>query len=91
MFDLAVLHDPDLARRIRVIEMSDPYSAPPLAVSPRLGYELKRQLRKALVEMRDDEQGSAVLAGLFLDGFVAPEPAWFEPVIQLAERVGVRR
>ncbi|MFZ5827254.1 MAG: phosphate/phosphite/phosphonate ABC transporter substrate-binding protein [Bacillota bacterium] len=91
MFDLAVLHDPDLARRIRVIEMSDPYGAPPLVVSPRLGYELKRQLREALVEMSDDEQGSAVLAGLYLDGFVVPEPAWFEPVTELAERVGVRR
>lgn len=91
MFDLAVLHDPDLARRIRILETSDPFGAPPLVVSPRLGYELKRQLREALLAMGDDEKGKAVLAGLFLDGFVAPEPAWYEPVKALAERVGVRR
>ena len=90
MFDLAVLQDPDLSRRLRVLEASEPFGAPPVVVSPRLGSELKRQLQAALVSMPESPEGRKVLAGLYLDGYAEPETEWFEPVSAMAQRVGVQ-
>lgn len=91
MYEQALLADPDMARRIRIIASSEPFGAPPVVVHPRLGSELKRELRDILFEMAADEEGHKSLASMGLDRFVAPNPLWYEPVVRMATSVGVRR
>lgn len=91
MFDLALSKDPDLARRIKIIEESEPFGAPPIVVHPRLGSELKRELQEALLQMARDEEAQSSLAAMDVDGFVAPDLAWYEPIVRMATSVGVRR
>lgn len=89
MYDIAVLKDPDLARRLRIVEESEPFGAPPIVVSPRLGSELKRMVQEVLLQLEESQEGRAVLAGLILDRFVTPDLASYESVANLAARVGV--
>lgn len=91
IYNLAVLHEPDLARRLRVIEESVPLGAPPVVVSMHMGSALQEQVREVLLAMADDEEGRKVLAALYVERFVEPDPALYEPVADLAAKVGVKR
>ncbi|HWI63286.1 MAG TPA: PhnD/SsuA/transferrin family substrate-binding protein [Symbiobacteriaceae bacterium] len=91
MYDDAILRDSDLQRRLRVIDTSEPFGAPPLVVSPRMGSELKRDLQAALLDLAQTAEGRAVLNRLQIDRFVEPDPAWYDPIRALAARVGGRR
>lgn len=91
MYDDAVLRDPDVERRLRIIETSEPLGAPPVVVSPRMGSELKRQLQEALLGLDKSEAGRSVLARLQADRFIKPDATWYEPVRALAARLGVQR
>lgn len=91
MYDLAVVRDPDLDRRLRVIAESEPLGAPPVVVSPHVGSQLAAQLQSLFLSMTADEEGQAVLRSLAVDRFVAPDPAWYEPIRQMAGQVEAGR
>ncbi|MBY6278386.1 MAG: phosphate/phosphite/phosphonate ABC transporter substrate-binding protein [Symbiobacterium thermophilum] len=87
VYDLAVAEDPDLSRRLRVIASSEPLGSPPVVVSPTVGSELVAQLEAVFLEMAADDEGRSVLEGLGADRFVAPDPAWYEPIRLMLEAV----
>lgn len=87
IYDMAVAEDPDLARRLRAIGSSEPLGSPPVVVSPTVGSELVAQLETVFLQMGEDEEGRAVLQSLGLDRFVAPDPAWYEPIRLMLEEV----
>ncbi|MFO7274344.1 MAG: PhnD/SsuA/transferrin family substrate-binding protein [Bacillota bacterium] len=91
IYDLAVARDPDLARRLCVIATSEPLGAPPVVVSPTVGSVLVEELQAVFLAMADDEEGRAVLESLGVDRFVRPDPAWYEPIRDMARRVEERR
>ncbi|HYF90748.1 MAG TPA: PhnD/SsuA/transferrin family substrate-binding protein [Symbiobacteriaceae bacterium] len=91
MYDYAVLADPDLARRLRIIDTSEPLGAPPVVVSPRMGSELKRALQEALLDLDQDDVGRSVLSRLQTERYVKPDSAWYESIRTLAAQVGARQ
>lgn len=88
-YDMLVKRDPDLQRRVRILEASEPWGTPPLVVSPELPVGLKEQLREVLLTMHEDPEGAKVLADLAIDRFVLPDDSLYDPVRDLAERLGM--
>lgn len=90
VYDMMVRRDPDLQRRLRILEASEPAGSPPLVVNPDLPSELKRQLLEVLLGMNEDPEGRQVLEGLGIDEMVAAEDRWYDPVRELARQLGMK-
>lgn len=76
--------DPDLARRIRVLQRSPPYGAMPVVVSTGLDPSTRSRLREALLAIAEDAEGAAALGVLGIDRFeTLPSPRLYDG----AERV----
>ena len=87
VFDALVRSEPDLGRRLRVVERSRPFGIPPVVVHPDLAPTLKAALQKALLNMHTDSQGRSALAVLYVDRFVLSAPAAYEDIRQMAAQV----
>jgi len=87
VFDALVRSDPELGKRLRVIERSQPFGIPPVVVHPNLDPALKAAVRQALLEMHQDPRGRQALAVLGVDRFVPPDPAAYAAVREIAARV----
>lgn len=81
--------EPALVGRTRVLARSDWLGFPPVAcLATEAASREVRLLRDALVGLRADRSGRALLAQLRLDGFDDAEPALFDPIGRLAAEVG---
>lgn len=90
VWDVMAETEPDLVSRTRVLHRSDLLGFPPIACpAARLGSPLVRDLREALVGMRDDVLGRQVLALLRLDGFAVGEPSLFDGIAAMNDFVKI--
>lgn len=80
--------DPALVDRTRVIERSGPFGQPPFVVHRDHDPDERELLRSLFTRMAGDDTGSALLHRLRLDGFAHPDPAWYDDIARMAERVG---
>ena len=88
VWDVIAEVEPDLVVRTRVLHRSEPLGFPPIACqSARLGTPLVRDLREALVGMRDDPTGREMLHLLRLDGFAVAEPSLFDGIAAMYDFV----
>ncbi len=83
---LAELH-PGLTRATRIIERSPALGHPPFVARGDIGTAELEQFRAVLLGMAADPKGAALLQRLHLDGFTAGEPALFDDIARMAERV----
>jgi len=82
IFDRAVEIEPDLAKRVFIIDRSLRVGNPPVVVNPKVSSALKQRLRDVLLGMREDEAGRAALKALNYDRFVLPDEQHY---VQLRE------
>jgi len=87
VFDALVRSEPELGKRLRVVERSKPFGIPPVVVHPDLDPALKAAVRQALLEMHRDPQGRQALIVLNVDRFVLPDPAAYEDIRQMAAQM----
>lgn len=78
VLDAAMVADPDLASRLKVIHQSPPFGIPPVVVPATLDPTLGRQLRDLLLGLADEPGGPAILAQMGVDRFVPGDPAEYE-------------
>ncbi len=69
VLDYALLRDPTLRARIRVIHRSPPFGIPPVVVPPELSPRQQRQLQDVLLTMDQDPVGKSILINLGIDRF----------------------
>ncbi len=69
VLDYALLRDPTLRTRIRVIHRSPPFGIPPVVVPPELSPRQQRQLQDVLLTMGQDPMGKRILTHLGIDRF----------------------
>ncbi|MBF0267724.1 MAG: phosphate/phosphite/phosphonate ABC transporter substrate-binding protein [Alphaproteobacteria bacterium] len=81
-----------VTERTKIIIRSPKYGFPPLVMRNAADHELKRRMQAAILGMREDIDGRALLAELSLDSFSQASPALFDGIRQVAQRVseGVR-
>ena len=61
--------------RVRIIDVSPAFGAPPLVVSLKMARPVRQAVLKILLDMDSEKEGQKVLRGLGVDGFVLPSPA----------------
>lgn len=81
---------PELTGATRIIERSPFFGHPPFVARGDIPATELEAFRKILLGMADDPLGGELLVRLRLDGFTQGQPALFDGIKQMAERVGRR-
>ena len=82
---------PELGDRVRIIDSSPWFPAPPVVAAPHVGPEEREGLRRAFLELGQDPVGRDALARIGLDGFAAPDSAAYAglaAIMRLAVEAG---
>ena len=69
VLDYALVRDPTLTQRIKIIHRSPPFGIPPVVVPPDLSPRQKAELRQLLIDMSTDPEGRQILGELGFDRF----------------------
>ncbi len=85
----ALLKDPTLRERTRVIERSQPFGMPPVVVAPQVRPQTKALLQNILFSMNDNPSGRAALNALGVDRFIPVEDADYNSVRALELKIEV--
>lgn len=88
VYDFAVMRDPSLAERVRVIHQSPSFAAPPVVVGPGVRPQVRAQIAELLFGLTDTEEGQQVLAALGVDRFVALDDSAYDSLRTLMRQVG---
>lgn len=80
VLDWELRREPELADRIRTIDVLGPSPIPPWTVHDRVPGELQRALRGALLDMRGDPEGQQLLGRHGLHGFAAVMDCDYDPI-----------
>ena len=73
IFDRAVEKNPELGKRVFVIDKSLRVGSPPVVVNPATDPVMKQRLRMLLLQMNTSETGRKALRALNYDKFIAPD------------------
>jgi phosphonate transport system substrate-binding protein len=88
IYEFALLRDPDLAHRIRVIHQSPPFGIPPVVVGPHVRPQLRAEMQAALMQMAENPEGQAALAAAGIDRFVLISDDQYDTVRAIEQIVG---
>lgn len=77
---------PEISERISIIETLGPSPMPPWICLKSLPRELRELLRRALLGMRDDEEGRAILFAGRMSHFARVEDADYDPIRRMARQ-----
>lgn len=80
VYHYALVENPQLAQKIRVIGRSEEVGSPPVVVSAELDSKLKVQLKTILLNMNRYPEGQQALKPLSYDGFVEPLDKGYDPI-----------
>jgi phosphonate transport system substrate-binding protein len=87
VWEFLAKHRPSVAERTKVIVRSPKYGFPPLVMRIAADPELKRRMQAAIIGMREDIDGRALLAELDLDSFSPANPSLFDGIRSLVQRM----
>lgn len=85
---VACRDNPELGDRLRVIDTLGPSPIQPVVAARRLPTALKGEIRAALLELAEDDEGREALAAGFIDRFVPVDDRSYDPIramLQAAE------
>ncbi|MBI3979425.1 MAG: PhnD/SsuA/transferrin family substrate-binding protein [Chloroflexi bacterium] len=87
VLELELKQHPELAPRVRVVEVMGPSPIPPVVVSRRLPDELKDRLRRVFLTMHRSAEGQAILAEGLIARFIEVWDADYDPIRAMTRRV----
>ena len=87
VYEYAIANNPQYLERTRIIYRSPDFGIPPVVVNPNLDPALKAQLSNLLLTLHENERGRAVLADLFIDRFLPPDPNAYDSIREIAAAV----
>ncbi|MDD5772037.1 MAG: phosphate/phosphite/phosphonate ABC transporter substrate-binding protein [bacterium] len=77
--------DPELTAKTKIIEKSPPYAMPPVVIRPNYDPEMKKKLKKILLEIHNDEKGKEILNKMKIDKFVPIANSAYDSIRKLKE------
>lgn len=89
VWDTLALSHPELTGRTRIVERSPEFGFPPFVARQSMPAVPFGALQAALLRMRDDDEGAALLKRLNLDGFEAGSSEWFDSVAAMWRAAGL--
>ncbi len=84
VYDLVVSRDPELAKRVKIINSVGPFGSPPVVVRPGLDPELKGSIQSLLLGLSSSEYGRELLEGIAVDRFVVPDERLYDEARRIA-------
>ena len=87
MLDTLLLRQPELAKKIRVIDMFGPSTIPPIVVARRLDDDLKQRMRAVLISMHKDPRSARELRKGSIERFVSMCDADYDDLRSMFARV----
>ncbi len=78
---------PASTQRTRIILKSEAFAFPPFVSRKNLPSQVQTKLRAALINMKNSIAGEQLLRELRLDGFIAGDPALFNTIAAMMQRV----
>lgn len=57
-------------KETKIIKVSDPYGIPPVVIRPGIDDDLRKKIKKTLLNMSNDKEGKQILEEMFIDRFV---------------------
>lgn len=91
IWEYTALKRPELTSQTKIIEKSAPYGIPPLVVRSGLDPEIKKKLKKILLEAADDPEGKEILKGMMIDAFVAGDDKNYDSIRAMNDWVAGQR
>ena len=88
VWDTLSVIQPELTRQTRIFAKSGDYGFPPIVSSMAIGRQDSAAMRNALIGMGKDQEGSALLKKLNIDGFIPGEPRLYDDVARLRRTFG---
>lgn len=83
VLDYALLREPGLADRVKVIHRSPAFAIPPVVASPRITATQRAEITAVLLSLGGDPAATQVLESLGIDGFVPIEDSAYDDVRSL--------
>ena len=87
IYEYQIRKEPELGRKLRILSRSAPYGIPPVVVRPNIPAPLRERLRKVLLAMHEDPEGSLILQGMMLRRFVPASDAAYGTIREMRDFV----
>lgn len=78
VYEYDLKNNPELAKKIRVIDSTDPVPTGPVVIRSNLPQEEKEQLRTLFYNMSNEPSLKPFMAQVMIDRFVPPEPSAYD-------------
>lgn len=88
VYEFALLRNPLLANKVKVIHESPPFGIPPVVISPNTRPQQRAMLQEILLGMRADPDAQPALQALDIDGFVAIDDSAYDTAREITHAVG---
>lgn len=86
VFQRLLEKDPELLKKVRIIQRSPEFGMTPVVVSQRLPPEARAKLREVLLGLATDPEGAALLGPLRIDRFEAVPKGLFDSASEVLEQ-----
>ncbi|HEC23699.1 MAG TPA: phosphate/phosphite/phosphonate ABC transporter substrate-binding protein [Chloroflexi bacterium] len=87
VYEAAIQRDPSLTERVRIIQRSPPFAAPPVVVNPALRPRLRAEIQALLFDLPYSPEGREILDALGVERFVPISDSAYDPVRELIDAV----
>lgn len=87
IYDQALEKDPDLTKRLKIIDKSIKVGNPPVVVHATVDEGRKTQIRTLLLSMHENEQGKKALSALQYDKFAVAEEQAYGALVTMWQQV----
>lgn len=91
LLDVLLQEQPELARRLRVVEMLGPSTIPPLVIAKHLDQRLKRRIQDILLAMHRESQATSQLSRGRIARFVPITDEQYNDLRSMFDRVKVEK
>ena len=78
IYEYALLKNPEVASRVKIIAVSPPVGTGPIVIGHTIDAEHRELLRNIFLQMHNDPTLKPILQGLLIDRFVPFQPALYE-------------
>jgi phosphonate transport system substrate-binding protein len=85
VLDYALAEKEPYASQVKIIETLGPAGAPPVVYSTKLSEEKAQKIKQALLGMKDDPEGQAILKKAYLSGFIDVTDANYDDIRGMAD------
>ncbi len=83
IYDYTVKTNPIYTSQTRIIRKSPAYGIPPIVVRKGMDPALKNKLKNIFLNMQNDPEGKAILAGIMVDKFIVPKDSDYNTVREM--------